>query len=399
MNIVYHHRTRFTGIERVHIMGMVSGLRDIGHHVNIVGPPGTHVDKEPQFSPASHGTVLTSLWKVISSYTPEVIFECFEILYNCYSFLYLLLYLRANEVDLIYERYALFQCGGVLAAHIRRIPIVLEVNDSALIERTRPLRSRRVAIWFEKRILRNADLLVTISNCFKNKMSSYHIDEKKIQVLPNAIDPNILAPQKYEEERIKRTYKLDGRFIIGFVGLFVPWHGLLFLLEVFAQLSAKYDFLHLLLVGDGPVRTDIEGRIHQMDLTQKVTITGYIPHSRVPVFIKTFDAAVMPDSNEHGSPMKIFEYMGMAKPVVAPSYSPIREVLRDGENAMLFEPNDAEGLYRALEILINDEELRKRLGEKGRRDVLAKHTWRHNALEVEKGLRRIGRNVSLTSHK
>jgi glycosyltransferase involved in cell wall biosynthesis len=387
MNVVYHHRTQFTGIERVHITGMVTGLRRIGHHVTIVGPPGTDPEKETGTSSPGGRPGISSLWKVISNHAPEILFECLEILYNFYSLLHLLLYLRAKKVDLIYERYALFQCGGVLAAHVRKIPIILEVNDSALIKRTRNLRSRRMALWFERRILRSADLLVTISSCFKDKLSAYQIDDGRIHVLPNAIDPDILSPQKEKEQNVKRTYRLDGRLIIGFVGFFVPWHGLPLLLDVFARLSAEYGLLHLLLVGDGPEKAALASRIQQMGLMQKVTMTGYVSHDEVPIYIDSFDVAVMPDSNEHGSPMKIFEYMGMAKPVVAPSYAPIREVLRDGENALLFEPNDAAGLYRALETLINNKGLRKRLGESGRRDVLAKHTWQHNALEVVRGLR------------
>jgi glycosyltransferase involved in cell wall biosynthesis len=270
---------------------------------------------------------------------------------------------------------------------VRKIPIVLEINDSALIERTRPLRSKKMAIWFEKRILQSAHLLVTISNCFKKKISVHHaIDEKKIQVLPNAIDPDILDPRRYEEGTIRRKYRLEHSFIIGFVGLFVPWHGILFLLDTFAKLAAENDSVHLLLVGDGPERVAIEDRIRDTALMDKVTMTGYIHHKDVPAFIKSFDVAVMPDSNEHGSPMKIFEYLGMSKPTVAPSYSPIQEVLVDRKNALLFEPNNGKGLYLALETLINDGELRNQLGRNGRRDVLAKHTWEHNAIQVLKEL-------------
>jgi glycosyltransferase involved in cell wall biosynthesis len=170
------------------------------------------------------------------------------------------------------------------------------------------------------------------------------------------------------------------------VGLFVPWHGLLFLLDVFEKLVERYESLHLVLVGDGPERAVVEQNVRARELSGKVTLTGYVAHDSVPDFVSAFDAAVMPDSNEHGSPMKIFEYMGMAIPVVAPSYAPIQEVLRDGENALLFEPRDAGGLYRALERLIKDERFRDRLGEAARRDVLAGHTWHHNAVKLQETL-------------
>jgi len=392
MNVAYHHRTQFTGIERVHIMGMVTGLRSIGHCVAIVGPPGTNREKGVGASVVRYRFGLTALWRLISDHAPEIVFEFFEILYNLNSFIRLILYLRTHKVDLIYERYSLFLFSGVLVARMRKLPIVLEINDSALIDRTRPLRGKKVAIWFEKRILKSADLLITISQRFKRKILVHHIDDQKILVLPNAIDPDVLDPRKHREQNVKRKYHLDGRFIIGFVGLFVPWHGLLFLLDVFEKLAAQYGFLHLLLVGDGPERTVVESRVRERHLTEKVTMTGYVSHERVPEFMKTFDAAVMPDSNEHGSPMKIFEYMGMAKPVVAPSYAPIREVLQDGKNALLFEPNDAGGLHRALEMLIKDEGLRSRLGESARQDVLAGHTWHHNAMRLQRVLDGITQN-------
>lgn len=382
MTILYHHRTQGTGIEGVHIMGMVTGFRNLGHLVKIIGPPGIDPESHSQFSPRHHQGSLRILWKLICEHVPEVFFEFLEILYNFYSFFRLLIFLKANKVDFIYERYALFQFGGVVAASVNKLPIVLEINDSALVERSRPLKSKRMAVWFERRIFKNADVLVTISTYFKNRILSYHIRSGKVHVLPNAINPDILNLQRYEGYAVKKSYHLESRFIIGFVGLFVPWHGLLGLLDVFAKLAAKNDSMHLLLVGDGPERAAIEGRIREMDLKDKVTITGYVLHDRVPSFIKAFDVAVMPNSNEHGSPMKIFEYMSMAKPIVAPSYSPIQEVLVDGKNALLFEPNDEKGLCSALETLIDDGELRRRLGEKGRRDVLAKHTWRNNAVQI-----------------
>jgi len=382
MTILYHHRTQGKGIEGVHIMGMVAGFRKLGHLVKIIGPPGTDPESHPQFSSSYHQGSLRVLWKIICEHVPEIFFEFLEIVYNFYSFFRLLIFLKANKVDFIYERYALFQFGGVAAACLNKLPIVLEVNDSALVDRSRPLKSKKMAVWFERRIFKNAHVLVTISNYFKKRILSYNIHSGKVHVLPNAINPDILNPQRYEGYAVKKNYHLESRFIIGFVGLFVPWHGLLVLLDVFAKLAAKNDSMHLLLVGDGPERAKIEGRIAEMDLKDKVTITGYVLHNRVPAFIKSFDVAVMPNSNEHGSPMKIFEYMSMARPIVAPSYSPIQEVLVDGKNALLFEPNDEKGLCLALETLIDDEELRRRLGENGRRDVLAKHTWQNNAVQI-----------------
>jgi glycosyltransferase involved in cell wall biosynthesis len=384
MRVLYHHRTQGTGVEAVHIMGIVSALKGLGHRVKIVGPPGTHPEISHAACADNHQGALTATWRFISDHAPEVLFEILEIGYNLFSFLRLFKLLRADKVDVIYERYALWQFGGVLAACVCKVPIVLEVNDSALVERVRPLRNKRIAIWFERRIFHNADALITISRCFKRKILDYGLREKKIQVMPNAINPDVIDPFKYEEGVIREEYGLGSSLIIGCVGFFVPWHGLMMILDAFAKLSAHNDSLHLLLVGDGPERNVIENKARDLALSNRVTFTGDVHHHRVPAFIKTFDVAVIPDANEYCSPMKMFEYMGMAKPVVAPSYSPIKEILQHRRNALLFEPKDERGLCQALQTLIDDGQLRCRLGENGRQDVLAKHTWRKNALRVER---------------
>jgi len=394
MHVLYHHRTQGTGVEAVHIMGIVSALVGLGHHVKIIGPPGTDPGSKPAVSADDHRGALKAAWRAISDHTPEVLFEILEIGYGLFTFFRLIRFLRANKVDVLYERYALFQFGGVLAACVSKVPIVLEVNDSAVVERVRPLRNKRIATWFEKKIFHNADALMTISTCFKRKILTHDLGERKIQVMPNAINPDVVDPLKYERDTVREEYILGSGPILGCVGFFVPWHGMLMLIDAFAKLSAHYDSIHLLLVGDGPERQAIENRVGDLGLADKVTFTGNVHHDRVPAFIRSFDVAVIPDANEYCSPMKMFEYMGMAKPIVAPSYSPIQEVLEHRRNALLFEPRDVGGLSQALRTLIDDRQLRHRLGKNAREDVLAKHTWRNNALQVEREFERIRSNAS-----
>jgi glycosyltransferase involved in cell wall biosynthesis len=386
MHILYHHRTQGTGVEQVHIMGLVEGLRKRGHRVTIAGPPGTDPETDRRPASPNGGTGRRSLWGVVAERTPEVLFELIEIGYNLYSFCHLLF--RFDKCDAVYERYALFQFGGMLAARLRNVPIILEVNDSALVERVRPLRLKKAARWLEGSIFKQADLLVTISTEFKRRLLFYSLAREKIRVLPNAIDPDLVDPRKHDGRAIRERYGLEDRVIIGCVGFFVPWHGMMFLLDVFSELAAQNGSLHLLLVGDGPEREAMEGKIRDLSLTDRVTLTGQVEHSSVPSFIKAFDVAVIPDVNEYCSPMKMFEYMGMARPIVAPASLPVQEVLQDGSNALLFRPGDGKGFYAALRRLTEDEALRRRLGRQVRQDVLDRHTWNRNAGVVAAELER-----------
>src|SRR6185312_10399925 len=105
-------------------------------------------------------------------------------------------------------------------------------------------------------------------------------------------------------------------------------------------------------------------------------------HDELPAHVAAFDVAVMPDSNEYGSPMKIYEYMAMGKPVVGPRLGPLEDGIRDGETGILFERLDASALESALATLLGDESRRRLMGRRAREHVLASHTWTRNAERV-----------------
>jgi glycosyltransferase involved in cell wall biosynthesis len=114
-----------------------------------------------------------------------------------------------------------------------------------------------------------------------------------------------------------------------------------------------------------------------------------MPHAEVRSWLSKMHVAVLADSNEYGSPMKIFEYMAAGKAIVAPDYGPVLEVLQDGVNGLVFPRRDVPALRDALARLAADAALRQRLAEHARTSVLARHTWRRNAERLEAALRAV----------
>jgi glycosyltransferase involved in cell wall biosynthesis len=97
------------------------------------------------------------------------------------------------------------------------------------------------------------------------------------------------------------------------------------------------------------------------------------------------------------SPLKIFEYMAAGKPILSSDLPVLREVLRDGENAMLRAPEDIEGWATALTQLFRDEGLRARLGAQARRDFDAHYSWNRRArsiLDAIEGSVKLSRNAN-----
>jgi glycosyltransferase involved in cell wall biosynthesis len=199
--------------------------------------------------------------------------------------------------------------------------------------------------------------------------------------MPNGADPEIFHPD-ISGKGCRCRYGLDGKVVIGFTGILRPWHGLDLLLRAFEQLSYEYSGLHLLIVGDGPARADLERWIVSKDLSRQVTITGRQPYNMISQFVAAMDIAVSPRATSYASPMKILEYMAMGKAIVAPDMENICDLLHHRQDAILFPPENIEGLVGGLRQLIREPVLRVSLGHEARRRIEMERTWLHNAQRV-----------------
>ena len=389
MRILYHHRTQAQCAEGVHIRGIVDAFRDLGHQVDVVSPPGVQIYsiETSDTTGGRHVNTQKGIIARLTSKVPELIFEVLELLYNLYSFLQLYRRLSSNDYSFIYERYSLFSISSVILSKLYHIPLVIEVNDATVIQRSRPLLLKKIAAFIEKKVFRSADVIITISRHFKKLILSHgSINPETVMVLPNAIDPKRFDPAETGSD-IKQMLGIRNRYIIGVIGAFVPWHGLDFLLQSLHTTMKEYD-IHLLLVGDGPIRDSINRMLHELGLTHHVTITGFVNPKVVPDYIAAMDMCFMPNSNNHGCPIKILEYMAMGKPVIAPKYEPIEEIITNDVTGILFPPLNSDELKTSVIRLLADKNLRQQLGDNAREKVMAEFKWADNIAKVFKALKK-----------
>lgn len=373
MKIVYHHRTQGKGVEGIHIREMAAALRREGHDITFVSP-------ERAASPEAAGE---NAFAAISRYAPELLFEFAEIAYNFVAARRLSWQIAGKGCDLIYERYALLNWAGAHAARKYKVPFVLEVNYTSFtpLYRSRSLPLLPFAHAVDRRVFAAADVIAVVSSWLKEHLVRLGVPADKIIVTPNAADPVRFDPT-ISGEPVRRKYRLSGRTVIGFIGGFYPWHGLALLLEAFAVLRRETPGLALLLVGEGPEKRKLQQQVREQRLESDVIFAGPVPSSEAAACIAAFDVAVMPHSNEYGSPMKVYEYMAMGKPVVAPRLAPLEDALLNGREGFLFTPGDREELIAALRLLLADGLLRQRMGEEGRGNIEWRRNWRHNARAV-----------------
>jgi glycosyltransferase involved in cell wall biosynthesis len=374
MNILYHHRTRATDAQRVHILEMIKAMRELGHNVVIA----SLVDTEAKPAQAAEEATEAS-WKKLVRRIP-LGYELVQLAYNFAALPWLLWKIHRERIDFVYERYSLFNVCGVIAARLSHRPIVLEVNSPLALEQLQQaeIRAARLGAWMERITCNAADKVIVVTRSLARILVAGGVRESKLAVVPNGANPLHLGLSRGSAE-LRTSLKLNGKIVIGFVGWFRRWHGLDFLIEAFAD-SALSREASLLFIGDGPAMPDLRALVERRRLEQSVVFAGPVLHENVPPYLNLLDIAVQPAANEYCCPMKILEYMALGKPIVAPLQENIEELLTDGKQALLFTPGDSRALGFALMKLTRDSALRSRLGSAARAAIDERGLlWSRNA--------------------
>ena len=285
--------------------------------------------------------------------------------------------LLRGRVDVVYERFGAFQALGA-GCQKDGVPWVLETNGplfyEAKIER-KSLVLSGLARHLENRAYRQCDLLVCISHKLRDTIVDLcEVPGEKIVVIPNGVDTDFFDPSRYQPKR-----PFSG-FTVGFVGNLYAWAGLDLLFDAVAELQQAGIGIHVVVVGDGFMRQRLEDQVRKLGLDQSVLFTGRLPRPDVPPYIAGFDVGYSGQvklqlGEMYHSPLKIYEYMSMAKPVVASAFDDARRVITDGSNGFLFEPGDKDSLKEALRRSWEAASELDQMGRRARTHVIAHHSW------------------------
>jgi glycosyltransferase involved in cell wall biosynthesis len=302
----------------------------------------------------------------------------------------------------IYQRYSLGNYAGVLLKQKYGVLYVCEYNGSfPWIARHwigRRLFHEKLMTRIELLNLEAADVVVVVSRPMKDELVARGIKADKILINPNGVDPERYSPD-VDGSETRRQYELNGKTVVGFVSTFGPWHGAEELAKTAAMLC-KYGNpcnLHFLFIGDGMRRTETESILREAGIAQHSTFSGLIPQELGPKYLAACDILVAPHVPNpdgtpfFGSPTKLFEYMAMAKGIVASDLDQIGEILEDGETAVLVRPGDPDDLARGILYLVEHPQEAACLGQNARREVVNNYTWEQNVKRVIQALEQIQR--------
>jgi glycosyltransferase involved in cell wall biosynthesis len=387
LRILYHHRIAASDGMRVHLGELVEALRRQGHVVEVVGPGSEAAPSEVDRG----GSRLEKLADLLRKLLPPAGFELLELLYNVPAYMRLRRAAAAFEPDVIYERYNLYLLAGLRFARRRKLPYLLEINSPLAAERSKfgDLSLKAVANRCETALWRGADVALPVTAVLGRAVEAKRGRAEGVHVVPNGFN---FAKRPTPAETAAARARIPappGALVLGFVGFVRAWHGVGWAVDALAALG---DHVHLVIVGDGPARPQLEEHARALGVAERVHFTGRVPHEQVAAYMQSFDVALQTAAVEYASPLKLFEYMGLGRAVLAPDQPNIREILRDGENALLFAPGDEAAFRAALERLCADPALRRKLGAGALASVEETPlTWDHNAARIAAWSRALAR--------
>ena len=390
MNIIYHFRVRGTGAEGVHIAGIVNGFRSLGHRVRLVSP--TNADPTVESMPAkchkNNKSTKSVLLHKLADRLPQPVFEFMEMCYGLLAIIKLLRSVHAEKTDFIYERYAFFNIAGAFVSTMKKIPLVVEVNELSGHKRIRGQFFVKICAALERYILRRARLVVVVSDFLNQEVVKIVGGQRtKVVTIPNGVPERWLTQDISEEvvSDLRGKYGLEGKKVICFVGGLVHWHNFDFLLEAVADVRQRVnDEVVMMFVGSGPLEKHICEKAAILEIPEEnLLLVGNVKHSSIPAYLKLSDVAVIPETNDFRSPIKLFEYMATGVPVIAPRKPAIEVAVIHEQNGCLFAPGDVEQLSDGIVLLLSDGVLAQGVGISARETIAENFTWEKHAKFIE----------------
>ena len=302
---------------------------------------------------------------------------------------------------IIYQRFSGGSFAGAYLAKKYNSFFILEYNSSD-IWRLKNWKGKSIRSSIIKRIYQyliyipiyriiesycfhNAKIIIVVSEVMKNNLVQQGVPEDKILYNPNGANPNKYHPN-IDSSRIRDKYKLQDKNVVGFIGTFGEWHGIMEMCEAI-KLFFENDFQKdtiFILIGDGVLFSQSKDYFKDCNYKENIIFTGSVDQEKAPEYLAACDIYLSPHIENKdgsiffGSPTKLFEYMAMGKAIIASDLGQIGEVIQHKQTGYKVPPGDSTALANAIKHLIDNKSLRIKIGQNARIEILNKYTWDKN---------------------
>ena len=243
-------------------------------------------------------------------------------------------------------------------------------------------------IWYRNFLIKKQTLSYSISdmNFFisefsRNRIMGFNLNSKRDKIVYNGTDIKKFFPiEKKENLKAKLNYPND-KLILGYIGTLDFHKKIIRLIEAFAEVE-KDNEVFLVIIGDGPAFSAIQNYIRKNKLTGVVKLRGWVDHHLINEHLNCFNIGVHHYANHYMNPLKIYEYLAIGLPVIAPDIPSVNSQFENGQD-LLITTNTKQNLVEDILKLVKSRDLRKKLSNSGlRNNKIQKYTWENYTLNV-----------------
>lgn len=273
---------------------------------------------------------------------------------------------------------------GVEIKKKHKIPLVIDLHENwpALLRHAahtntfagKLLSSDRQWIHYEKKVLTEADLVITIVEEAMERIAALGVDQGKICIVSNTVNTeNIKAvPGK----------KLHNNLVLFYGGGINRHRGLQIVFEAMRLLKEQHSGVKLILVGSGSYLNELKQQSQKLGLDGNIDFMGYKPFSEMMSVLSETDAALIPhlrnDNNDASSPNKLYQYMYLEKPVISSDCLSLKRMITETDSGFIYRNDSPTELAKLLEYLDLNRSLLQQKGRNGKKAVEEKYSWKYD---------------------
>lgn len=235
--------------------------------------------------------------------------------------------------------------------------------------------------------MKRADLIITLAETMKEEFVREGIPEDKIFIVPNGVDVSKFKPRPYPTHLAERLGFGSGHVTIGHIGSIRKLEGLRWLLKAGKILLSRHPHIKILIVGGGDEVQPLQRLATELGLDSVVHFTGQVPHEDVFDYYALIDIFVIPRVRsrvtELVTPIKPYEAMAMGKAVIVSDVAALREIIDDGTTGSICNADDPEDLAQKCAALIENTQLRAKIGHRARRWISQHRDWQQVVANYE----------------
>ncbi|UCE22866.1 MAG: glycosyltransferase family 4 protein [Candidatus Aminicenantes bacterium] len=276
-------------------------------------------------------------------------------------------FLAKKKFDVVHTHTSKAGLLGRFAARLAGVPVVVHTPHGHVFFGYFGLMKTKIFILLEKLANRMTDRIVALTHREKADYISYRTcPEEKLTVIPSGIELNKFREYTPSNKtKLKKEIGLpENSFVVGTAGRLVPVKGPEFLINASQTIIPKHPNTCFLFAGDGPLKEDLQKKANEAGGEKNIFFLGW--RDDIEHILSIFDVFCLPSLNE-GMGRVLVEAMAHGIPIVASDVGGIPDLVTHGKNGFLVPPKNPEELAKHIQILIEDEAKRKKMGEAGKK--------------------------------